>query len=527
MVRQEPDAKGREGVAARAGPWAGSSLWGVVPAAVLGVAAWQEGSLLLGGVAVTVLLGVPPVWKLGRRGGRGGAWSLAVVCAAGSLAGWAWPSPGPWLQAARGVLLAMAAAAWAVYDLQRRGAEPLRRQWRACQLLERRRSWPTRLEDSLLLPEVQRLRQSCEQEAEIRPVLLLLRSPRPPLVLAALHALEQRQQWRAGEAEYLVQTAGSSPHVPIRIALIRALAYANSAEILAALCGYLRDPAAEVRREAFAALLLCDGEVRWAFVREAVRDVLADPLYPEERPLAVAAGYLPAPAVADLMTWAAEPPPLSPRAILGLIDHYDMLLRIGADPEIVATLTAWVVDGEMPPAFRVELAALLRDHELLSPELLDRLSNADQPAPIRLFAAEMMLRINPHDPDGIDVLRGLARQSNRELALQVALILQAHLGLDFGLNPAALPAPNSKGAAELIRRLLQWANQSPSDPLGRSGGGRPPAAGADDHILAATPPAPPAADPEMDESRFLPLDQVLSETSSSSRRTGRVPPQTT
>ena len=88
-----------------------------------------------------------------------------------------------------------------------------------------------------------------------------------------------------------------------------------------------------------------------------------------------------------------------------------------------------MLNPETSPALRVELAALLRDHHLLSADLLDRLTNLDQPGPMRLFAAELMLRINPHDPDGIDVLRGLARQPNREMAVQIASVLQRVLGI--------------------------------------------------------------------------------------------------
>jgi hypothetical protein len=131
-----------------------------------------------------------------------------------------------------------------------------------------------------------------------------------------------------------------------------------------------------------------------------------------------------------------------------------------------------MLDAETPPALRVELAALLRDHNLLTADLLDRLTNLDQPAPIRLFAAELMLRINPHDPDGIDVLRGLARQPNRELALQVAAILQQLLGLELGLPPGELPASNTKVAAEVARRVALWANGANPDVVGQTPGPR-------------------------------------------------------
>lgn len=201
----------------------------------------------------------------------------------------------------------------------------------------------------------------------------------------------------------------------------------------------------------------------------------------------------------------------------------------GLQPELTAELAELMLHPDTPPALRVELAALLRDLDLLSPELLDRLTNVDQPAPMRLFAAEMMLRINPHDPDGIDVLRGLARQSNRELAIQVALILQNYLGLDFGLDPHNPPAPNSKAAAELTRRLFQWANQCHTDPLGEAssdaGSCLHPARLSNDpgHSIHHPPlqtalPSSPTALPDPDgleESHFIPLEHVLGDGSSS------------
>src|SRR5207244_11272290 len=135
------------------------------------------------------------------------------------------------------------------------------------------------------------------------------------------------------------------------------------------------------------------------------------------------------------------------RAILTLVEHYHADLVASERPELATELSAMMLENETSPALRVEIAALLREHDLLTPDLLDRLTNLDQPAPIRLFPAELMLRINPHDPDGVDVLRGLARQPNRELAVQVAAVLQNVLGVGRGLPPGELPAATSKRAA--------------------------------------------------------------------------------
>src|SRR5207244_3964012 len=161
------------------------------------------------------------------------------------------------------------------------------------------------------------------------------------------------------------------------------------------------------------------------------------------------------------------------RAILTLVEHYHADLVASERPELATELSAMMLENETSPALRVEIAALLREHHLLTPDLLDRLTNLDQPGPIRLFAAELMLRINPHDPDGIDVLRGLARQPNRELAVQVAAVLQGVLGIDLGLASEELPAANTKAAADVARRVVLWANGANPDVFCPTPGPRP------------------------------------------------------
>src|SRR5262249_36502723 len=168
-----------------------------------------------------------------------------------------------------------------------------------------------------------------------------------------------------------------------------------------------------------------------------------------------------------------EHAPLAQRAIATLTEQFHRDLTDGDRPELGSRLAGMMLDQNAAPALRVELAALLRDHHLLTADLLDRLTNMDQPGPIRLFAAEQMLRINPHDPDGVDVLRGLARQPNREMALAVACVLQNVLGLDLGLPPGELPASNSKTAADVARRVVMWANGANPDMIRPTPGPQP------------------------------------------------------
>ena len=438
--------------------WVLSLLILVLPCAVLGWIAYrtQVVPLAVGagvqGLFVALFLRAHPVWRPPVSA------SLTVVY----LIALAWlylPTRGTtdWaIHLGQSVLLLVAVGLAALHDLTRTGAEPLRRANKWCTRIAARAHWPMQLADCRLLPEVVALRGAVRDE--VRPVLVLLSDPRPEVQCAALGALEYRPQWQPGEAELVLKIARDSDEPAVRAAAAYALAAVEEPELVAGLARFLRDPAAEVRAAAGEALLW-NAETRWAFARDAVREALADPQLRDDGPLFIT-GRVPAAAVADLVTWAEEHAPLAPRAIQTLIEQYHRDLTDGNRPELGSRLGAMMLDPTWAPALRVELAALLRDHSLLSPDLLDRLTNMDQPGPIRLFAAEQMLRINPHDPDGVDVLRGLARQPNREMAMAVAGVLQNVLGVDLGLPAGELPSPTSKTAADVARRVLMWANGS-------------------------------------------------------------------
>ena len=124
---------------------------------------------------------------------------------------------------------------------------------------------------------------------------------------------------------------------------------------------------------------------------------------------------------------------------------------------LAADLSRQVFDPTLSTDLRVGLSRLLRKHELLDRGILDRMTSAEQPGPIRLMAAEILLSDDHGNGDGLDVLRGLGRQQNREISLSIARILQTYLGLDLGL-PAAGLAPHSKQAGEVVKRVMMWAS---------------------------------------------------------------------
>jgi hypothetical protein len=444
----------------------------VLPAAVLGLLAYRTHSFHVAvgagvqALFMLVFLRAHPVWCPPV--------SVSVVVLYLIALVWAWmPLRGTtdWApHVAQGILLLVSVGLLAVHDLTRTGAEPLRQANKWSRRIVSRAHWPMQLADCRVIPEAVALREAIRDEPG--PALALLSDHRPEVQIAALGALEYRPFWRPGEGELVLKVARESHEPAVRAAAAYALAGVNSPDLIAGLAGFLRDSAPEVRRAA-AEALMWDADARWPFARDAVREALADPRLADDGAAFVGVGRLPAAAVADLTTWSAEHPPIAGRSILTLIEHYHADLLAAERPELPTELAEMMLDNETPPALRVEIASLLRDHHLLSPDLLDRLTNLDQPAPIRLFAAELMLRINPHDPDGVDVLRGLARQPNRELAVRVAAVLQYVLGLEVGLPPGDLPSPNSNAAATVAKRVLAWANGAPPEVLRPTPGPRP------------------------------------------------------
>lgn len=425
------------------------------PAALLGALALRYDSRLLAIGAATELLGAFLFLN------RGLAWkppvSGSVILLYVMALGWCWfhtrDLHEPPAAFARGMLLLVPVVLLFSHELARTGAEARRQARRLCSRLRKRTEWPADPTQIHRLPDVRALRDAVANDAS--PVFGLFNDPCANVRMAAFAALEGRRAWRPAEIAVVLHKLHRMTEPAVRAVAISALAPAGEPSTVLELANFLRDPEPCVRLAAIRAALSNPGQ-RWAIVRESVRAYLADPRFANDGGLPGSANRLPAIAVCDLTAWAMEPQPLGSRAIRALVEHFAHHMRGDIDYDLVSGLSQQVIDPNTPAALRVELAHLLRTFHLLTPDLLDRMTNSDQPSPIRLLAAEAMLSLNPSDPDALDVLRGLGRQPNRELALGVAKVLQQQLGFDMGL-PADRLAIQSKTAGEIVKRVLQWA----------------------------------------------------------------------
>lgn len=432
----------------------------VAPAAVLGYAAHRYGSPLLAVGAIAQILGSALLVR-SRVAWRPPTSGVVIALYLTAL-GWLWfathESPDPFARFARGLFLLAAVGLLVVHDMIRTGLEPRRQARIQCRRLTQRARWPRAADEYHHLPEVWGLYAAVRDEPAL--AFDLFADPRDEVHTAALAALQDRPAWRWEEAAVVLAAARKTLSPDVRALALRAVGPADNIDVTRGVSEYLKDPSVVVRTAACEALL-AGGERRWAVARGAVRAVLADPAYQTDGPLPGAANRLSPLAVCDLTGWAVEPAPLAERAVRTLLVHYDAAIQGGADPGLAAELGRQVTAADTPPILRVELASLLRGRGQLTPELLDRMTDSDQPSPIRLIAVEAMLAADPAEPSALDVLRGLGRQPNRETALAVARIVQQYCGIDFGL-PAGGPTP--KVAQDVAQRVYRWA-------VGKAGSG--------------------------------------------------------
>lgn len=313
--------------------------------------------------------------------------------------------------------------------------------------------WPKDLAACKSLPEVKALREALHENAE--PALVLLTHPKPQVRIAALAALEFRPTWRAGQAEAVLQAAKFATEAPVRVTALMALANVDDPDLAGMITVYLRDVDPDVRRAA-AEALLWDAARRWTHVRREFRAVLADRRLANDGPLPVLSS-LPDLALDDLTIWAGESGSIGQRATLTLLAHYRRDLGQNPSGELGDELIQLACDAKTPSSLRVEVAHLLAEQELIDGQFWRRLLEPSQPSYLRLVAAGAILR-EGSDESALEALRELARVPNREMALQVAVIVQKLLRVDMGLPlGAAMPEPQSKLAAEVAGRVLDWA----------------------------------------------------------------------
>ncbi len=388
---------------------------------------------------------------------------LAVIAEYVLAQVWLWytgiTDQGRWFpHLASGLLLIVPLLLFAGLSLERSGIPAARRARLCVRRLLRRGNWPADLSLCQTLPEVTGLRESVSDDAT--PALALLANPRTEVQAAALAALAYRPAWRTGEAERVQAVARRATEPAVRAAAVRALSNTRDPFVVETIAAALRDTAPEVRRAA-AEVLLWDGERRWGWVRFSVHAALADVELRGDGPLPLGGVTLPPQAIRDLQDWAGEGAGVGMRAAQTLVAYYAQLLN--ARPDAVAItedLREKALASNSPTALRVELAHMLAEQRLLDPPTRDGLMSADNPVPLRLVAAEAALAAGP-DAKAAAALREIARRPNREIALTVAQIVQRRLGVDMGVDLHHVPQSQSRRAAEITRRVMEWAAEEP------------------------------------------------------------------
>lgn len=355
---------------------------------------------------------------------------------------------------AQALLLIFLVLAYGLHVLNSSGAVALRRARVLADRLSARKDLPTDPVLCRVLPEVRAFRESLQLDTS--PALGLLNHPRLAVRVAALCALEFRQNWHPGQAEMVLQFARRAQEPEARAAALAALVYLDGQLLVEGLAEFLRDPVPDVRRVA-SETLLWDTEHRWRWMRTAIRHALGDPALQNDGPLQCTGQPLSSEMIADLTAWSAEKGLLGLRASLTLAAYYGRMLRERPDDKLVNELRERLASPHTPPTLRVELARLLQANRELDRPLLEKLIAPANPAPLRLLAVEALLAERDH-PDAPTVLRDLAHLPNREIALATAVVVQQRLGYDLGLDlNEPLPALHSRQAADITRRVMKWA----------------------------------------------------------------------
>lgn len=356
----------------------------------------------------------------------------------------------------QGILLIVPVFLFGLLLLHSSGALALRQARILTRQLSQRTDWPGDLAGYAALPEVRDLREPLQLDPN--PALAMLAHPKPEVRIAMLCALKHYTTWQESEVKLVLRTAKLAAEPAVRVAAIAAIAKVNQRRTVEAIGKFLFDGAAEVRAAAMAAIL-SDAPHRWGWVSHLVHTALSEPKFAIDGPIDLTNVQLPQQAVRELTQWAAETGVLSVRASQTLTEYYRKLLYTGEQASAtIEQLKSLVADPYSPAVLRVELAQLLHDVQQLDSTTLTELLDRANPTPLRLMAIETILK-QRHDPDALAALRDIARQQNRELALMAARIVQRYLGVDMGLeHNQPLPAPHSRQAADVARKVLLWGS---------------------------------------------------------------------
>ena len=435
--------------------WIVSIVVLAIPGMVLGLAAFQYQSMLLAIGTVSAVLGAclfarcPQVWRPPVSACVIGLYVIAL--------GWLWVATrveaDAFARACRGLLILMTLAMFIVHDLIRTGVEPRRIARKISQRISSRSRWPNQISEIEHLPDVVRLKMAVRDDPTL--ILHLLSDRRIEVQAAALFALQDRSHWRWDEGSVVLGVARKAYSPEVRALAASALAASDHADLISGMCELLKDPNPDVRNATLRALLN-GGETRWASVRLHIRATLCDPAMAKDGALPLNEIHLPPVAICDLTGWATETPPLAERSVQSLLKHYHARLKNQDDPSLASELGGQITEEQTPAVLRVELAHLLQKHGALTQELLDRMTDPDQPSAIRLLAVTILLEGDPTDAAALDVLRGLGRQTNRDTAVAIARILQKHLGMEFGVPAPGVPLA-IKQTAEITQRVQRWA----------------------------------------------------------------------
>ncbi|HKA07855.1 MAG TPA: HEAT repeat domain-containing protein [Gemmataceae bacterium] len=316
-----------------------------------------------------------------------------------------------------------------------------------------RKEWPASYADYRNCPMIRALREAVAENAA--PVLPLLAHDDVRLQVAALTALEWHPSWRKGQVESVLHLASLSGEPAVRAGACLALANVNKPRHLNAMLPFLRDPSFEVRRSA-ANAILWDAANRWPVVRAEIRATLSSADAANDGPLPCSGGFPPA-ALDDLVAWSSESGPVGKRSTQTLIRHFKKMIQEDGSPEAISRMTTLVISPKVPSPIRVELAHRLKGADAFPADIAARLLGPANPTMLRVLSAGAIVS-RDRDPQAVAVLREAVKMPNREIALAAAAVVQRYLSVDLGLPVGGeLPAPNSREAAEITRKVLQWA----------------------------------------------------------------------